>query len=647
MFATLPIERELFGFKDLAPGFLYWIEAAGGYATYGLIVWYILYFLDLIRVKKELKAVPSWVVTSFVITSVVAIVCFVVYYFSLLVAPPPAPEFIEGILVPRKGIHWHDVIGIVGGACALYAVLLPIVRGLGLLSFRRIGALARLSFKEAIRRRVLWVFSILIVIFLFASWFMPSKPEDQVRTYIKLVDWVMSPLLLFSAFILASFSIPNDIKQQTIHTILTKPVERFEIVLGRFLGYVALMSLILFTMTGISLVYLVWEIDPDAAAESLKARDPIWGDLRFENTGKDNVGINVGKEWSYRSYISGPVRGQEPHTAVWQFNSMPSGFANRKTVRCEYTFDIFRSTKGFEARGISVGFDFRTWHFHTGNKELYQKELAERRGQKDRASDADILNELSEKYGYYEVPATAVSSGHTYALDLPTGLFKNVALGPDDQRKTEATVKKQPLEPLEVRVQCLSQTQYVGMAKHDFWLRQDDPNAGNDKLWFAYNFFKAQAVDLWLKLILVIGVSVSLSTYLSGVITLLVGLVLYFGGIILNFMQEVAFGQNYGGGPFQSAFTLFNRKLPNQEIAQDTTTAAIFWTDEVVRFGMRRVLDLFPDVERFDFTRFVQEGFNIPESQLLINFLLMAGYVLPWIVLAYYLMKWKEVASAT
>ncbi len=52
-------------------------------------------------------------------------------------------------------------------------------------------------------------------------------------------------------------------------------------------------------------------------------------------------------------------------------------------------------------------------------------------------------------------------------------------------------------------------------------------------------------------------------------------------------------------------------------------------------------------MERFDFTRFVQEGFNIPESQILVNFLLMSAYVLPWIVLAYYTMKWKEVASAT
>jgi ABC-type transport system involved in multi-copper enzyme maturation permease subunit len=648
MFAALPIERELFTFNDLLPGVLYWLEAVGGYALLGLLLWLILGYTAMKH--KDRARIPSWVAFAFVTATSLAILGYIAYGVSMLISPPPPPEFtVEGIPIPRKGIDWHDYIGAFGGAFAIFAVLLPIVLSLSSLSARRIWALARLSFKEAIRRRVLWVFSVLIAVCLFASWFITSKPEYQVSTYISVVQWVMSPLLLFTSFLLAAFSIPNDIKQQTIHTILTKPVQRFEIVLGRFLGYSALMTLVLIAMTGLSLLYLVWEVDPDAAAESLKAREPVWGDeLLFEGTGNEKSGINVGKEWGYRSYISGPMVGQPSNTAYWQFNSVPSSFANRKSVRCEYTFDVFRSTKGYEGKGISVGFYFRTWRYQRGNEKLYQKELEERRNQKDRPSDIDILNELSEKYGYYEVPATAVSSFHTYSLDLPGGLFKSVAAGPDPHRKEEAAITKQALVPLEVRVQCHSVTQYIGLAKYDFWLRQDDPDGGHDKLWFAYNFFKAQAVNLWLKILLVIGLSVALSTYLSGVIGLLVGLVVYgCGAFILNFVQSVAFGKNYGGGPALAAWSLFHRQLPGVEPTQDATVQTLLVSDDFVRFGLRRVLDMFPDVDRFDFTRFVEEGFNIPESQILINFLLMAAYVLPWIVLAYYLMKWKEVASAT
>src|SRR5258708_16897971 len=230
MFAALPIERELFGLKDLLPGLLYGSEAAGGYATVGLLLWFVL-GLPMMK-RKDRERIPGWVAGAFVMASAGAFVFYSIYLTALFVAPPPPPEFTpDGVVIPRKGILWQDVVGFAGGCCATFAVLLPDVRSLGSLSFRRISALARLSFNEDIRRRFLWVFSILIVVFLFASWFIPYKPEYQISTYIGVVDWVMTALLLTSAFILASFSIPNDIKQQTIHTVLTKPVERFEIVL--------------------------------------------------------------------------------------------------------------------------------------------------------------------------------------------------------------------------------------------------------------------------------------------------------------------------------------------------------------------------------------------------------------------------------
>src|SRR5262249_51341911 len=185
-------------------------------------------------------------------------------------------------------------------------------------------ALAKLSFKEAIRRRVLYAFSFILLVFLFASWFIPSKPEDQVRTYVAVVFAAMTYLLLAIALLVSAFSIPNDIKHQTIHTIVTKPVERFEVVLGRFLGFLALMTLVLVVMTAVSLLYVLRGVDPKAAAESLKARVPFYGELRFENTPSEARGVSVGREWEYRTYITGPAPGQEPHRARWDFRNIPA-----------------------------------------------------------------------------------------------------------------------------------------------------------------------------------------------------------------------------------------------------------------------------------------------------------------------------------
>jgi hypothetical protein len=263
----------------------------------------------------------------------------------------------------------------------------PFARNLARLRWRRIGALARLSFKEAVRRRVLYAFSALLLVFLFGSWFIDTKPEHQVRTYVGVVFLAMSVLLLFTAALVACFSIPADIRQQTIHTVVTKPVERFEVVLGRFLGFFALMTLVLLFMTAVSLVYVLRGVNPEAAAESLKARVPLNGELRFENTGDAQKAVNVGREWDYRSYITGPMPGQDPQTAVWEFPSLPRALAGREQVRAEFTFDIYRTTKGQENKGVACWFAARTWRYRDGNDELFRK----RRGA---VSTDEELNEL-------------------------------------------------------------------------------------------------------------------------------------------------------------------------------------------------------------------------------------------------------------
>lgn len=54
---------------------------------------------------------------------------------------------------------------------------------------------------------------------------------------------------------------------------------------------------------------------------------------------------------------------------------------------------------------------------------------------------------------------------------------------------------------------------------------------------------------------------------------------------------------------------------------------------------------MIPDVTAYDWTDFVAEGFNVNAEYLVVNLLSTAGYLLPWFVLGYYLMKSREVAS--
>ena len=113
------------------------------------------------------------------------------------------------------------------------------------LSPRRIWALARLAIQESIRRRVVVVFAVFIVILLFAGWYLDPESIDPARLYLDFVLTATSYLVLLLALFLSSLSLPADIKNRTLYTVVTKPVRASEVVLGRIVGFAAVTTLLL------------------------------------------------------------------------------------------------------------------------------------------------------------------------------------------------------------------------------------------------------------------------------------------------------------------------------------------------------------------------------------------------------------------
>jgi hypothetical protein len=643
MFGTFFIERDPLRLKDFPEAMTSWTQDVGGVAAIGLIVWVILWECGLFR--RATAGVPRWMSVLFRVGLLATVLAYIPAILALAYELWVAFTTWSGGEAPSTAIaargealkRYQNLSLTLGGALALFTAGLPFLSNVARLRWRRVLALAKLSFKEAVRRRVLYAFSGLLLIYLFGSWFIPHKPEDQVRSYVQVIYWGMGPVLLFAAALLAAFSIPSDIKQQTIHTIVTKPVERFEVVLGRFLGFAALMTLVLLAVTGVSLLYVLRGVDPDAAAECLKARDPLYGELRFENCNSEH-GENVGHEWDYRSYITAPIHQSElQQTAVWDYHDLPdASVAQRKAVRCEYTFDIYRTTKGTENRGVSCSFFFVTPNTKSNAAVEFERRMKEERARGGKA-DADIENELAEELGYFQKLSQEVTDNHTQSIVIPGGILR-AALKARDAKGVQV--------PLQARVICNDRTQYVGMAKFDFYIRQDDPDYGDDRARFALNFFKG-SVGLWLRLLLVTGLAVALSTYFSGVIALIVTMMLYVAGLFQDFIRSVAEGSNAGGGPLEALYRLSRGENMIAPLEQTATFRAFTYTDVAYRWVIGRLLDVIPDVDRFDLSNYVAEGFNIPADQLLVSTLMLIGYLLPWGVLAYYLIKWREIAAPT
>ncbi len=642
IFASLVIEREPLTWAQLPGAVATWLQDAGTLSALVLLIWCVAY---LIQRPAGASRESNWVKTAFTYATVGSFVLFVGYGLLLWLQGvryiPVNPDSPQAGTMPvyTDQQRWT---GALAGLCALFAVALPVVVDLVTrVRWRRIWALALLSLKEARRRRVVWVFASMALVFLFVDWFVPyNRPADQVRNYVRVFYWSMTPLFLVTASLLGAFGIPADVKSQTIHTIVTKPVERYEIVLGRFLGYGILLTLGLVGMSVLSLLYVARGVSEEARRDSFKARVWVEGNLSFAGTRSAQHGESVGREWEYRSYITGPSphAGKQPiQYAIWTFPTLPADLASRpddSPVKFEFSFDIFRTTKGREARGV-----FCTFTFAPGKLDVPQVEaLKQERDQllKSKKSVAEVTRTLIDKDGYYELGGKEIFDYQTSSVEVPAGLIRKAL---DEQKAAGGSVPALKVLVNVEKDKQGSQNQLIGVAQRDFYLLANE-------MPFWQNYLKG-IFGLWYSMLLLLGLAVVLSTYLSGIISWLCALFLFLAGYFLDYIKTLAAGRSEGGGGFESALRLLNRTPINAPLTQSPTVSVLQTFDEGYRRVLGLILKVIPDVNRFDLTNYVAEGFNIPWGQeLLLNtFLYLVCDLLPWACLAFYLMKYREVAN--
>ncbi len=523
--------------------------------------------------------------------------------------------------------------GPLGGGDIIYRRLKTAVFDLFSMSPRRIGALAWLAVQESLRRRVLVGFGVFLLILLFAGWFLDTQSTDPATLYLSFVLTSTTYLVLLMALFLSAFSLPTDIKNHTIYTIVTKPVRPGEIVLGRILGFAAIGTVLLALMGVVSYVFVVRVLNHthDVEVASLKtvpndssgervgrtgstqnhrhnvtlqpdgtgstdvvqghwhevdevvdgdettytmgpprdlfhARVPAYAtNLRFKDrTGKgSDKGINVGNEWTYRSFIEGATLA----AATWTFEDVtPERFPDGLPI--EMTVRVFRSYKGDIEKGILGSLVLR--NPRTGRASA---------GINFEAKDGTIDSRL--------IPRKLTDPAGN-SIDLFDDL---VADG-----------------ELEMQLQCLDIEQYFGVAKPDLYLRARDAS-------FALNFAKSY-VGIWVQMLLVTSFGVMFSTFLSGAVAMLATLAALVLGFFAKFIYGVAVGTVEGGGPVEALVRLISQRNVTSEMEPGLTRNVVQAMDNVFMFFMQSVTSLLPDFRRFSDVDYVAYGFDIPMDLL-------------------------------
>jgi hypothetical protein len=146
---------------------------------------------------------------------------------------------------------------------------------------KRIAAIARLTFWEGMRMRIVLVFLLILVFIMLRLPFALRGDETlagRLQTFLDYSLGAVSVLLSLATVFLSCSTLANEIRNNSIHLVVTKPVHRFEILVGKWLGVLALMLVLL----GLSAVTIygfarfIQTRQETFTRDKLKVRDVVW-----------------------------------------------------------------------------------------------------------------------------------------------------------------------------------------------------------------------------------------------------------------------------------------------------------------------------------------------------------------------------------
>ena len=199
---------------------------------------------------------------------------------------------------------------------------------------RRLYSIARVSVYEANRRMwAPWVVRSSIFLWCWPSptgSLQPPRAAELGRLYVGTLILLCSLLLTVMVTILAPLSIPTDIQQQTIYTVVSKPVRRLELIWGRMIGYMAIVSVLVVFFYLVSLAYIQRTVGSTitatyAAAEKAQKEERLDAAKQLVEQAEQLLGpvsAGPGSESEARFSFSLTMRGARP--TRWGSTSGPT-----------------------------------------------------------------------------------------------------------------------------------------------------------------------------------------------------------------------------------------------------------------------------------------------------------------------------------
>jgi hypothetical protein len=118
----------------------------------------------------------------------------------------------------------------------------------------RVWAVARNTIRQAVRMKVAIVFILLLLLLLPLMGLTATGDgtlKGRLQTFVSYGLSLTSLLLCLLTIIISIYTITSDIEQHQIYTVVTKPIRRYQLLLGKLLGVLTLDALLLVLFAGI------------------------------------------------------------------------------------------------------------------------------------------------------------------------------------------------------------------------------------------------------------------------------------------------------------------------------------------------------------------------------------------------------------
>ena len=216
---------------------------------------------------------------------------------------------------------------------------------------RSIWAVAINTLKQAVRMKIAVVFIILLIVLLPAmgvSMTGDGTLKGRLQTFVSYGFSLTSFLLSLLTIVVSVYSLTSDIQQRQIYTVLTKPIRRFQLLLGKLLGIILLDVALLVLFSAV--IYAVIIYTPKFYRASQAERAQADNEFFTARAGLIPPEVDVKQEV------------KDTYKRLEETGQLPPDVTDNKISRENYKKNLEQSIK-LGKRAVAVGHEL-VWEFN-------------------------------------------------------------------------------------------------------------------------------------------------------------------------------------------------------------------------------------------------------------------------------------------